>query len=284
MIKKLVALTIILNCLLSHTSNCVYALSYKNQVIKTGIQKNVEKEINKKKNYEIPIIEDEIAQVQTVGTKGKKKKYKQDVINDDALDGLKIAKLPQKRKYKRVLISDEEVILTEENKKFKRPVYTGQIKTENGLVVMLKPLKKVKTKSSYLKVKNENKTEKYKISSPSIGDQIAFKVIEDVQKDGKIIIPKNTIVYAKVGTISPRAMGGAPAEMTLENFEMMDKNGKLVPLSGEISSSGYSLSFWIGLAELATTPFLFGLAVPLLRLLPGGQAVVSPRKNYVVYY
>lgn len=284
MIKKLVALTIILNCLLSHTSNCVYALSYKNQVIKTGIQKNVEKEINKKKNYEIPIIEDEITQVQTVGTKGKKKKYTQDVINDDALDGLKIAKLPQKRKYKRVLISDEEVILTEENKKFKRPVYTGQIKTENGLVVMLKPLKKVKTKSSYLKVKNENKTEKYKIPSPSIGDQIAFKVIEDVQKDEKIIIPKNTIVYAKVGTISPRAMGGAPAEMTLENFEMMDKNGKLVPLSGEISSSGYSLSFWIGLAELATTPFLFGLAVPLLRLLPGGQAVVSPRKNYVVYY
>ncbi|DAB20452.1 TPA: hypothetical protein CPT85_10055 [Candidatus Gastranaerophilales bacterium HUM_21] len=98
------------------------------------------------------------------------------------------------------------------------------------------------------------------------------------------MIEKDTIVYAKIGEVSPRAMGGAPAEMTIEGFEMYDKKGKLIPLDGEIASSGYSLSFWIGLAELATTPFLIGLAVPLLRLLPGGQAVVTPRKNYVVYY
>ena len=72
--------------------------------------------------------------------------------------------------------------------------------------------------------------------------------------------------------------------MRIEDFEMYKPDGTRVGLDGEIDSSGYSLSFWIGLAELATTPFLIGFAVPVLRLLPGGQAVVSPRKNYVVYY
>lgn len=263
MIKKLTSLILITSVFFAYTDCMAFAAvmkskTAKNTVLQTGIQKDVKREAAKRKKYKEVIIEDEIAK-DLVPTK-------------------------QKKKYKKAIITDEEVILTEENKKFKRPVYTGRVKTENGVEVVLKPIQKIKTKSAYLKVKNEKKVDKFKVPMPSIGDRVTFRVVNDVQKDGKVLIPKNTVVYAKIGEVSPRAMGGAPAEMTIENFEMMDKKGNLIPLDGAISSSGYSLSFWIGLAELATTPFLIGFAVPLLRVLPGGQAVVSPRKNYVVYY
>ena len=67
-------------------------------------------------------------------------------------------------------------------------------------------------------------SDKYKAAFPYIGDKVAFKVVKDVVKDGKVLIEKDTIVYAKIGEVSPRAMGGAPAEMTIEGFEMYDKN------------------------------------------------------------
>lgn len=285
--KKIISLILLITCFFTYTNSLVYAaVAKKRTVLKAGVKKDVKKEIPKKKEYKPPVIEDEIAQ-ELKNKKVKKVKYQPQNFEDDgvyALKSTKVAEKKHKKKYKKAIISDEEVILTEENKKFKRPVYTGHVKTENGLEVVLKPVSKIKTKSSYLKVKNEEEIKRFKTPMPAIGERVAFRVARDVEKEGTILIPKNTIVYAKIGEVSPRAMGGAPAEMTIEGFEMMDKDGKLIPLDGEISSSGYSLSFWIGLAELATTPFLFGLAVPLLRLLPGGQAVVSPRKNYVVYY
>lgn len=266
MIKKTTSTILLLISFFTYSNVTVSAATVKHKttrpaVLQVGIQKDVKREMAKKKKYNEVIIEDEL--VKELAKNDSKK---------------------QKKKYKKALISDEEVLLTEENKKFKRPVYTGKVKTENGLEVVLKPVEKIKTKNSYLKVRQEKKVDKYKVPMPLIGERVAFRVVNDVKKDEKTIIAKNTVVYAKIGEVSPRAMGGAPAEMTIENFEMMDKKGNLVPLDGAISSSGYSLSFWIGLAELATTPFLFGLAVPLLRVLPGGQAVVSPRKNYVVYY
>lgn len=189
-----------------------------------------------------------------------------------------------KKEFEVPLIQDEPIIITEENKKLKKTVYTGKVKTEKGIEVVLKPLHKIKTKNTSIKVKRDKEIEKYKIALPEIGERVCFKVVNDVVRNEKIIIPKNTTVYAKIGEVSPRAMGGAPAELTLEKFEILDKDGKIIPLDGTVSSSGYSLAAWIGVAELATTPFLFGLAVPLLRVLPGGQATVTPKKNYVVYY
>lgn len=291
--KRFISLILLITCFFSYTDSFAYAATAKkNTVLKAGVKKDVKRETPKKKEFKAPVIEDELAnelvmQKHLKNQKVKKVKYQPQNFEDDGIYTLKSTKVAEKKtkkKYKKAIISDEEVILTEEHKKFKRPVYTGHVKTENGLEVVLKPVNKIKTKNSYLKVKDDKKVNKFKTPMPAIGERVAFRVVNDVEKDGEVLIPKNTVVYAKIGEVSPRAMGGAPAEMTIEGFEMMDKQGKLIPLDGEIASSGYSLSFWIGLAELATTPFLFGLAVPLLRLLPGGQAVVSPRKNYVVYY
>lgn len=287
-IKKLIS-TILLVCF-AYTASGIGVYSkpaaksrpqpQKRTVLKAGIKKNVKKEAPKKKEFQIPLIEDEI--VKELDTKNiKKVKYKENVLEDDAAAVLPKEVKKKKHKYRHEIMSDEPVVISSENKKYKRSDYKKQVKTEQGIAVVLKPVNKIVTKNKRVKLGND---EKYKLAYPYIGDRVAFKVVKDVVKDDKVLIEKDTIVYAKIGEVSPRAMGGAPAEMTIEGFEIYDKNGDLIPLDGEVASSGYSLSFWIGLAELATTPFLFGLAVPLLRLLPGGQAVVSPRKNYVVYY
>ena len=256
--------------------------SRKNTVLKTGIQKNVKRKVEPKKEFTMPVIEDELVNDLNVKNTGKIV-YKQRLLADET-DIIQYSAKNKKHKYKNEIVQDEPILMSSENKKYKRSDYKKQVKTENGAIVVLKPVNKIKTRNKYLVLNNDNKIDKIKMSYPYIGDKVAFKVVNDVIKDGRVIIPKETIVYAKIGAVSPRAMGGAPAEMRIEGFEMYKPDGTRIRLDGEIDSSGYSLSFWIGLAELATTPFLIGFAVPVLRLLPGGQAVVSPRKNYVVYY
>ncbi|MBS4759184.1 MAG: hypothetical protein KHX03_00615 [Clostridium sp.] len=263
MIKKFIGTFLLIVYFFTFTEGAGLCAIKKNKVFKGSIEKNVKQEIPAKKQFKMPEITDETAEELSA-----------------AIDKRTL----KKHKYNETIISDEPVIISNENKKFKKPKYTGIVKTEYGTEVLLKPVYKVSTKNSQIKIPQGKKYDKYKVALPEIGERIPFKVVKDVKVNDKIVIRKDTIVYAKIGEVSPRAMGGAPAEMTIEQFEIKDENGNIKPLDGSISSSGYSLSFWIGLAELATTPFLFGLAVPLLRLLPGGQAVVSPRKKYMVYY
>ena len=264
--KRLLSIILLAVCFINFTGVNAFCAPARKKVLKTGITKNIKKEKPKpedRDDFQIPTFEDDTA--------------------------LELAKrtdksLHKKPKYNETLIADEPVLMSTENRKFKNTVYTGKVSTEFGEEVILKPIYKVSTKNAHIKVPQGKKYDKYKVALPFIGERIPFKVMKDVKKGDKVIIKKDTVVYAKIAEVSPRAMGGAPAEMTIEQFEIKDEKGNIKPLDGTISSSGYSLSFWIGVAELATTPFLFGLAVPLLRLLPGGQAVVSPRKSYIVYY
>lgn len=236
----------------------------------------------KEDTFKIPLIEDEAVK-SLKGVSLQKYDYTPFVLDDsEAVDYFRKVKT-KKKKYKKVIIEDENVI-EDSPESFQVPQYTGIINEDSGVQVRLKPVHKIHTRSSRIKIAYCEKKEKYSLALPVIGETVEFKVVKNVLKNDKVVIPKDTIVYAKVGEVSPRGMGGAPAEMTLEDFETIRLNGKSIKLNGDISSSGYSLSVWIGLAELATTPFLFGLAVPLLRVLPGGQAVITPRKEYVVYY
>lgn len=227
-------------------------------------------------------IKDELAE-DLRAKKYSKNIFKEQIIEDEAVKSIKTQKLP-KVNYKKEFLKDTPILLTEENKKFKKPCSAKKPIVEKGEIVVLKPVKKISTRTLRVKFKHKQKYENYRIALPEVNEKVAFKVVKDVYKNGKVIIPKGTPVYAKIGEVSPRAMGGAPAELTLEGFELQNKDGKTIPLNGKISSNGYSLSVWIGLAELATTPFLIGLAVPVLRVLPGGQAIISPKKEYIVYY
>ena len=285
-IKKIFSVFLILSfsfCCTGQCGYCAAAKHTKNTVLRATIKKEVKKESGYENSdkYTPHIIEDELAK-EIDNRTVKKLKYKKLEIVDEG-----VAVLPedsQKKNYKEEIVNDEKIVSTEANKKYTPSDYKKNVITDNGSEVILKPLKRISTRSKKIRIKKDSEVEQCRVPFPSIGDRVAFKVVKDVIKDGEVVIEKGTLVYAQVGEVAPRAMGGAPAEMTLENFEMIDKNGKRVALDGQIASSGYSLSFWIGLAELATTPFLIGFAVPLLRVLPGGQAVITPRKNYIVYY
>ena len=235
-------------------------------------------------SYSLELLKDDIDVSDFDSSELNKKIYKPEIITDDFIVTETQTRKFRKHRYKKILIPDEKVVVSDEEKIFKKPKYTGTVKTEEGLEVVIRPLRKVKTKNSHIVIKDRDTKEKCKVALPEIGERVAFKVVKDVIQDGKIIISKGSIVYAKVGEVSPRAMGGAPAEMTLEQFVVKNDSGDDIKLSGDISTSGYSLSVWIGLAELATTPFIYGLAVPLLRLFPGGQAIISPQKEYIVYF
>lgn len=235
---------------------------------------------NEDENYSNTVLEDtaieNIKTVKFTKTQPQTDKFAEDKINIPP-EGL------HKQEYKRQLVQDTPVIMSKENQTKQKSDYKSEIITEVGIPVIIRPIKKHKTQQTSLKVKRKEKTEKYKVAYPFIGQSVGFKVVENVISDKQIIIKKGSIVEGKIAEVSLRAMGGAPAEMTIEDFSVKSIDGKTIPLNGQVSASGYSLSVWIGLAELATTPFLFGLAVPALRVLPGGQAVVSPRKTYTIY-
>lgn len=265
MFKKFTASILIFTVSLLQVNCAVWAKQYKNynKTYKSSKKPSVKpvkkKTVKKKPEFIIPLVEDEAAQ---------------------ALDKTKY----KKNTYKKTILQDEKIVTVPEKKHFKRPKYQGVSYTDRGCEVRIKPVRKISTKNKSLKLSKGEKNKRYKVALPAIGETVEFTVVNDVERNGKILIHKGSRVHGTVGEVSPRAMGGAPAEMTLENFEIIDAKGNATYLFGDVSSSGYSLSVWIGLAELATTPFLFGLAVPLLRVLPGGQAVITPRKEYVVYF
>ena len=242
---------------------------------------NFDRSLLHKNTYTPIIIQDEFI-INPGESKIQKASLK--IIEDETVKSTLVNKKLQKKKYQNTILNDEPVVLLKDRNNYKKVVYTGKVNTEIGYAVIIKPLKKISTKNSHLKIKNGDKYEKYDITLPELGEEYKFKVLEDVNIEGNIVIPKNSIVSAKVDNVSARAMGGAPAELKLDNFVVKTPDGKELELNGTVDSVGYTLSPWIGLAELATTPFLFGLAVPALRVLPGGQATITPRKTYTVYY
>ena len=246
---------------------------------KTAVKKKINKKTEKPEFY-IPPVPDPAADA-LVGKGYVKKRYNEKLIEDNDVN-LLFKTSASKYDYKTVEEKDEPPVcdVCADIKPAHKPIQIP----ENESVVYLKPMKKVSTRCKRVNVGFGEKNKKYSLPFPLIGETVKFKVQNDVTKNGKTIISKGSVVYASVGEVSPRGMGGVPAEMTLEKFYLTGSAGKIVELDGEINSSGYTLAVWIGLVELATTPFLFGLAAPALRVLPGGQAVVTPRKKYAVYY
>ena len=234
----------------------------------------------KEDDFQIPLIEDTAAEA-LLDRDLEKNSYNGPELEDDSSD-LLLKTSASKYDYNKTQEEDEPVV--DARRADVKPAAKRVKIPKNVSVVYLKPVKKVSTRCKRVKVDVGEKNQKFSMPFPLIGQTVHFKVLNNVEENGKIVIPKGADVYASVGEVSPRAMGGVPAEMTLEKFYFKDKNGNIIELDGEISSSGYTLAVWIGLVELATTPFLIGFAAPLLRVLPGGQAIVTPRKTYAVYY
>lgn len=289
----------ILLCMVFFMQTSAFAAAQKHPVYKkqqTSVKKTYKKKSSNQKKlasknkikkaepeepeFYIPPVPDPAADA-LVGKGFEKKVYKETIIEEEAPVSLLEASA-FKNTYIPVIESDELPVcgICADIK----PEIESSRVLENQAAVLLKPIKKISTKCKRIKVAYNGKNKKISIPFPLIGETVKFKVLNDVIENDRVLISAGSDVYASVGEVSPRGMGGVPAEMTIEKFYLLNDKGEMVELDGEVNSSGYTLAVWIGLVELATTPFLFGLAAPLLRVLPGGQAIVTPRKKYTVYY
>lgn len=247
---------------------------------KSSSKSKIKKKEPEEPEFYIPPVPDPAAEA-LAGKGYKKKVFEEKIIVEEAPVSLLETSSP-KNKYT-PLIEQDEIPVCGVCADIKPEINSLQA-AENESAVHLKPVKKISTKCKRIKVVHNGKNKKISIPFPLIGETVQFKVLNDVVENDKVLISAGSDVFASVGEVSPRGMGGVPAEMTIEKFYLLNDKGEMVELDGEVNSSGYTLAVWIGLVELATTPFLFGLAAPLLRVLPGGQAIVTPRKKYTVYY
>ena len=140
--------------------------SKQNTMLKVGIKKDVKQQVPKRKEFKMPVIEDELEKELASSQNIKKCRHK----------------------YKREIMTDEPVVISDENKKFKRSDYQRKVRTEEGVAVILKPVNKIRTKNKHIKLADGQNSDKYKAAFPYIGDKVAFKVVKDVVKDGKILL------------------------------------------------------------------------------------------------
>ncbi len=110
----------------------------------------------------------------------------------------------------------------------------------------------------------------------SEGQIIEFITTEDVIQNKKVIIPKNSVITARVETISPNMSRGIPADLIIGNFKYGNIN-----LEGEISKTGASRIYWIiPLAFIANTLF-YGSGY-ILWIIRGGHAKLKPNQIYEI--
>lgn len=209
--------------------------------------------------------------------KVEKSNYKPIFLQDDTApkdNGLK------KTVYKEKRYNDLEIILTNEDKLFIKPVYTGVIDFREGTPVYITSSRTLKTKQIYQKFGDYTVIKEL----PLIGTPVKFKVSRDVIKDGKVFIPKGSIVNGIVGNVIVQEGGGSPGEITIERLRTKDVNGNTVFLTGNIYNAGKTtalISYTIG---VALAPFTFGFSTIIAQAVGGTSGQIKQGKTYTVYY
>lgn len=210
--------------------------------------------------------------------------YNYTKFGDKNLDYIDKENMAPKVTYKELDLKDYPIIRTDRNKNSKRIVHTGKYHYKNEKMLRVRPVQKIKTKNSSVYIADGDDKVRKGVVYPLVGTELEFETLDDIVSKGKVIVPKGSIIKGSVGEVSSKAMGGAPAEIRVDKFKATGTDDKVFNLTGQVEGSGLSLSLWIGLIELGSTPFVYGFAAPLLRFLPGGQATISPKKEYVLYY
>jgi len=107
------------------------------------------------------------------------------------------------------------------------------------------------------------------------GEEIEFLTLDDVQIRNKNF-PKNSIVKARLETISKNKSFGVPSDVVIGNF-MLDN----IPLSGEISKTGANRSLWL-YPVVYNTVWFFGAGLLLIPI-RGGHAKIKPSQIFTLY-
>lgn len=109
------------------------------------------------------------------------------------------------------------------------------------------------------------------------GDILDFIVIEDVKKEGNVIIPQNSTIKGRIETISPNMAKGVPADLTIGNF-----NYKNIEFSGTIKQTGARRYYWIAPIAFVLNTVFFGTGYPMW-IIRGGHAKIKPNQIFEIF-
>ena len=126
----------------------------------------------------------------------------------------------------------------------------------------------------YLKITEDIKSEKDIFE----GQNVKFIVVDDVVYNGATILPKNTIIPAKVETIITSGMNGIPASIIFGSFKFYDKN----KFDYTYEVFGQDRSLLVFPLKWALTPL--PPTGSLTNLIMGGHAKLKTKKIITIYY
>lgn len=112
------------------------------------------------------------------------------------------------------------------------------------------------------------------------GETVDFRVISDVHYKGKVIIPRHTIVPAKVSVVIKSGMNGIPASIIFSDFQFENINKHLLSDFYEIKGQDRSLLVF---------PLKWALTIlpptgSLTNFIKGGHAKLKQDKIVKIYY
>ncbi len=207
--------------------------------------------------------------------------FKLNLIEDNFVAKIYRGKQLSKTKLNYKLLEDEVVIARYSGQKLTKPVFSYRLFDENTVDV------EVTVSSSSVISTNHVHFESFGGidlgRGIDIGNPVTFHIVNDVKKDGKLVIRKGTPVKAIIGNIISSSSGGAPAEVTVERFITQDIYGNKIELFGEVQKRGINLYLPYYLLAVGGYPFTFGLSAFILYL-HGGQARISPGHEFTLYY
>ncbi len=76
------------------------------------------------------------------------------------------------------------------------------------------------------------------------GDRVPFRVVDDVYKNGKIFIKKDTTMYGTVDYVKENGWVGDNAEVEFKTFRVRNANGKLTTFNSELLLTGFNTLKW----------------------------------------
>ncbi len=213
-----------------------------------------------------------------------------EIIEDEATKELSKNQTLQKSEFNPEIIEDEIADKTYKGKHFSQVTPKKEIIIEK---IEITETKIQKTNSSAKPITEDDVINVYvypsiTISSSSLrrtGEKVHFKILQDVYKDGKLFIKKDTDSEAVLENISKPAMGGDPEEIEIGSFSTRDIAGNLINLTGSIRKQGANRATWVKpIVYAGYVSIPFGAPLMVTVLVKGGKARITPKENYKLYY
>lgn len=113
------------------------------------------------------------------------------------------------------------------------------------------------------------------------GQELNFKVLDDVKLNNNLTLKKDSLVTGKLETISLNQAFGVPADILVDDFKLVSNQSE-ISLDGSIHKIGANRSLWVYPAGYIGC-FFFGAGL-LLFPIRGGHAKIRTKDVYQVYY